>query len=125
MTLETWTTPALADCAPGIEPTEYQVLIVMAEKAEKTAGGIILTADSHEKAQWGADHGRLLAVSPLAFTYEKDWGQARKPQIGDVVFAGRFPGDEIIGRDGRKYRLCEDRAISAVMERATEEQAYG
>lgn len=111
-----WSTPKLEDCSPGIEPTEYQCLIAMAEKAKQTAGGILLPEAVHDKEQWGSDHARLLACSPLAFSYSKDWPtQARKPQPGDVVFVGKFPGDEITGRDGRAYRLISDREILGII----------
>jgi chaperonin GroES len=112
-----WTTPPPADCNPGIEPTEYQVLIVMAEKEEKTAGGILLPSAVQDKEQWGSTHARLLAVSPLAFSYtdRTDWSP---PRVGDVVFVGKYPGEVVIGRDGREYRLCSDREIAGIIERA-------
>lgn len=115
MPAETWNTPTLAECDPGIAPREYQVLLVMSEKSEKTAGGILLPSAIHDRAQWGADHARILAVSPFAFSYEKDWGDTPKPRSGDIVYVGKFPGDEIAGRDGRSYRLCDDRQVKAVM----------
>lgn len=114
----TWKTPTLADCAPAIEPTEYQVLVAMAQKEAVTPGGILLPDALAEKEQWGSTHARLLAVSPLAFSYATWPGNARKPQVGDVVFVGKFPGDEVIGRDGKTYRLCNDREIAGIIERA-------
>jgi chaperonin GroES len=115
----TWKTPALADCQPCIEPTEYQVLVAMAEFQEKTAGGVILTEATREKEGWGSAHARLLAVSPLAFTYVAKWPEgSRPPQVGDVVHTGKYPGEEVIGRDGKTYRLCSDREIKGIIERA-------
>lgn len=120
----TWKTPALGDCDPGIEPTEYQVLVIMAEKEEKTAGGVLLPDATREKEGWGSTHARLLAVSPLAFSYtdRTDW---IPPAAGDVVFTGKYPGEEIVGRDGKAYRLCSDREISGIIERAGSAQAEG
>jgi co-chaperonin GroES (HSP10) len=115
----TYRTPSLAECRPEIEPTEYAVLIAMAQKEERTAGGIILTQDAQDQDTWRASIGRLVAVSPLAFTYDKWPDGAPKPQVGDLVFVGSFPGAEVEGRDGRKYRLCDDKSIKAViLERA-------
>lgn len=115
----TWKTPALADCDAGIEPTEYQVLVAMAEFEARTAGGIILTDATREKEGWGSAHARLLAVSPLAFSYSKEWpSEAAKPQVGDVVFTGKYPGEEVVGRDGKTYRLRSDREIAGIIERA-------
>lgn len=113
-----WTVPTLADCDHGFEPMEFKCVVIMAQKPEKTAGGIILAPEAQEREQFGSDHARLLAISPLAFTYE-NWPEgARKPQVGDVVFLGKYPGVEVIGRDGKTYRICNDREIAAVMERA-------
>jgi hypothetical protein len=67
----TYRTPSLAECRPEIEPTEYAVLIAMAQKEERTAGGIILTQDAQDQDTWRASIGRLVAVSPLAFTYDQ------------------------------------------------------
>lgn len=114
----TWTTPTVAESDPGIEPTEYCCLVRMAEFEGKTPGGIILTATTSDREQWGATHARLLAVSPLAFGYAVWPDDARKPQVGDVVFVGRYPGDEVVGRDGKTYRLISDREISGIIERA-------
>jgi co-chaperonin GroES (HSP10) len=113
----TWKVPTLADCSPGIEPTEFACLLAMAEKQEKTSGGILLPEATVEKEGWGSTHARLLAVSALAFSYtdRTDWNP---PRVGDVVFTGRFPGNEVIGRDGKSYRLCSDREISGIIERA-------
>ena len=60
------------------------VLVAMAEKEAKTAGGILLPEATQEREQWGSTHARLLAVSPLAFSYtdRMDW---TPPAVGDVV----------------------------------------
>jgi hypothetical protein len=73
---------------------------------------VILTEATREKEGWGSAHARLLAVSPLAFTYVAKWPEGSKPpQVGDVVHTGKYPGEEVIGRDGKTYRLCSDREI--------------
>lgn len=115
----TWKLPSLAECQPQIEPSEFKVLCAMAEFQDKTAGGILLTQDTREREAFRAATGRLIAVSPHAFSYaaETAWS-GREPQVGDVVFLGKFPGEEVEGADGRTYRLCSDREIGAVLERA-------
>lgn len=113
-----WTVPELKDCDPGIEPFEYQVLVRMAAPTKVTSGGVILADATHFKQSWGSDHALLVAVAPAAFSYH-DWAsQTKMPTPGDAVFVGQFPGHEIVGRDGEKYRLCADREIRAVLERA-------
>lgn len=116
--MTTWTVPALSDCDAGIEPSEFFVLVAMAEKPQKSAGGIIFTDDTREREQWGSEHGRILAVSPLAFSYAEWPDPSQRPQVGDVVFVGRYPGKEATGRDGKSYRLVADREIAGIIERA-------
>src|SRR5687768_13967679 len=103
-----WKIPDLADCKPGIYPTEYNVLIAVAEFQERSSGGIILTARTQDQEQHAVTRGRLVAVSPLAFTFAKpeEWGDGRRPQPGDAVLTGRYAGEILEGKDGRKYRLC-------------------
>ena len=117
-----WKIPTLADCNPGIEPTEYRVLVALAEKEAVTTGGIIIPTELKDKEDWRANTARLVAVSPLAFGYEKWPEGSRIPQVGDAVFVGRFPGEQIDGADGRTYRLCSDREVAAVLERAQQPQ---
>jgi co-chaperonin GroES (HSP10) len=69
----TWRVPTVAECDPGHEPTEFMVLVAMAEKPSKSAGGILLPEATREREQWGAEHGRILAISPLAFSYSDLW----------------------------------------------------
>lgn len=114
----TWTVPAAADLDPGIEPSEFYCLIAMAEKPAKTSGGILLPDDTRQREQWGSEHGRLLAISPLAFTYAAWPKPELQPQVGDVVFVGRFPGKECTGRDGKPYRLVSDREVAGIIERS-------
>lgn len=113
-----WKVPTVAECDPQIEPFEFQVLVAMAEKPAKTAGGIMLPESTRDREEWGSDHARLLAVSPMAFNYVELPQGALRPQVGDVVFLGKYPGDEVTGADGKTYRLCSDREIKAVIERA-------
>lgn len=113
-----WTIPTVAECDPGVDPFEFQILCAMAEPMAVTAGGIFLTEETKDRNGWGADHARLLAVSPSAFTYHKFPEGTRLPQVGDVVFVGKYPGEPITGRDGKEYRLCGDREVKAVIERA-------
>lgn len=114
----TWTVPELSACDAGIEATEYCVLVAMAEKPAKTKGGIILTDEGRDREQWGSEHGRIISVSPLAFSYAEWPDRAAMPAVGDVVFVGRHPGKEATGRDGKKYHLVSDREVLGIIERA-------
>jgi chaperonin GroES len=98
----------------GVLPTEYKVLISAKTIEEKTAGGIIIPDTSKERQQFAQMEGVLVAVSPLAFTYD-DWKEAQPPQVGDRVLFAKYAGAEIKGKDGKDYRLCKDKDVAAVL----------
>lgn len=107
--------PQLSECDPGIMPTEYNVLVAPEDTEEVTAGGIILTASTKETNDLAAQRGRLVAISPLAFSYA-DWPEdARKPHVGDAVVIAKYAGTLFEGRDKREYRLCKDKDVAAVV----------
>lgn len=114
-----YTVPPLSDCTEaGIEPFEFQCLVAFAVAEEKSKGGIILAADTRDANQFRADHARLVAISPAAFSYHAWPDGVRKPQVGDEVFVPKFSGAEVIGKDGKSYKLVPDRDIKAIIERA-------
>lgn len=108
--------PLLNECKPGIQPTEYNVLIVPAVTEEVTKGGIILTSQTKQQQDISGVQGRILAISPHAFSYVDSWGDGQKPEIGDVVLFAKFAGTLVEGNDGREYRLLKDKDICAKIE---------
>lgn len=100
----------------GINPTEYKVLIAPVEVDQKTKGGIIIPDETKDRDQFAQMKGMLIAVSPLAFTYD-DWnGQdAAKPKPGDSVLFAKYAGAVVDGKDGKKYRIVNDKDIAAVL----------
>lgn len=98
----------------GIYPVEYRVLIAPIEVQEKTKGGIIIPDETKERDQFAQMKGTLVAVSPLAFTYD-DWKGAEKPKPGDQVLFAKYAGAVVDGKDGRKYRIVNDKDIAAVL----------
>lgn len=99
----------------GILPTEYKVLIAPDAVEEVTKGGIIIPEASREKEQYAAMTGTLVASSPLAFAYDNWPSDARKPMPGDRVIYAKYSGAEVKGRDGKMYRLVNDKDIGAVL----------
>jgi chaperonin GroES len=98
----------------GILPTEYKVLIAPVEVDQKSKGGIILPDETKERDQFAQMKGVLVAVSPLAFTYD-DWKDAKPPKVGDEVLFAKYAGAVVDGKDGKKYRLTNDKDIAAVL----------
>lgn len=116
MKLSDLTIPAVAECDPKVEPMHAKVLVAPASVPEKK-GAIFLAASTHEKDVFANQRARIVALGPVAFQFE-DWpASARKPQVGDVILHESYIGEEVEGEDGRKYRLINDRAVMAVLER--------
>lgn len=101
----------------GIRPQEFNVLVKPKQVEEKTAGGLHLPKSAIEKDEFGRTEGKLVAVSPMAFTFEGDWPDGReseKPQIGNEVIFFKYQATELTGRDGDKYWLMKDKDIAGV-----------
>ena len=109
--------PALADCNPGIEPAEYNVVVVAATMPERV-GSIFLPDEAQERMGDAIQVGRLLVVSPLAYNYDTWPEGTNPPSPGDVVWFAKFAGATFTGRDGKEYRLIKDKDVGAVVERA-------
>lgn len=104
--------PSLSECNPGIKPVEYYVLIAPEVTEEKTAGGIFLPQTKRETDEIATQRGRIVAQSPLAWTFAD--GDDHRGKIGDVVLFGRYAGSLIEGLDGRTYRICRDKDVAGI-----------
>ena len=96
----------------GIEPVEYRVLILPVEVEQKTKGGIYMPDEALDKEKFAQQEGLLIAVSADAFT-EPTW--LRCPKVGDKVLFDRYAGCTVRGRDGKEYRLINDKEIGAII----------
>ena len=87
-----------------VTPLHDRVIVKPAEKAEKTAGGIIIPDTAQDKPQ----QGEVVAV-----------GNGRKDEpmtvkVGDVVLFGKYGGTEI-ELDGNKLLLLKESDIFAII----------
>ncbi len=98
----------------GIMPTEYKVLIAPKLTEEKTKGGIILPDTTKERDQHAQMEGVIVAVSPLAFSYD-NWKDGLPPKVGDAVLFAKYAGAIVTGRDGIDYRIVNDKDVAAVL----------
>jgi chaperonin GroES len=98
----------------GILPSEFKVLIAPKTVEEKTKGGIIIPDQTKERDQFAQMEGVLVAISPLAFTYA-DWNDASPPKVGDRVLFAKYAGANVTGKDGKEYRIANDKDIAAVL----------
>jgi co-chaperonin GroES (HSP10) len=102
----------------GIAPTEFKVVILPTEVGEKI-GSVFIPKTSQERDQYAVQDGKIIAVSPLAFTYASDdeWKRvgASPPKVGDSVVFAKFAGLIRKGEDGKEYRIVNDKDVVAVL----------
>ena len=100
----------------GIHPTEFKCLVLPKAVEEKSKGGIILPDETKERDQFAQLEGTLVDASPLAFTYHDGTVKAfNPPKPGDHVLFAKYAGAVVKGRDGKDYRLVNDKDICAVL----------
>lgn len=101
----------------GILPTEYKVLIEPRVVEEKTKGGLYIPDVTKERDQVAQTEGVIVDMSAAAFTYEQWPKGTRLPRPGDRVLYAKYAGSEVRSpRNGKTYRLVNDKDIAAVLE---------
>lgn len=106
----------------GILPTEFKVLILPDEASDKftlkdgKASSLIKPDTVKDQDSFAQIDGTIIAVSRLAFSYATaaEWGD-EKPKTGDRVSYARYAGALKKGRDGKDYRIVNDKDIFAVL----------
>lgn len=96
----------------GIEPVDVKVLLRPKPVEEKTAGGIWKPETSKDKEKYATTDCEVIAIGDNAFT---EWGEARKPQVGDMVVTAQYAGLNREGDDKRDYRIVNDEDIIAIL----------
>ena len=89
----------------NVQPLQDRVIVKPAEKAEKTAGGIIIPDTAQEKPQ----RGEVVAVGKGA---KRD--EPMTVKVGDTVLFGRYSGTEI-EIEGDKYLLLKETDIFVIL----------
>lgn len=102
----------------GLVPLEFFVVVELDPTEERTAGGIILPTTVKDQDKLSTQEGTLVAVSPHAFTYADGWPEGSKPELGQRVLFKRYAG-ALHERDGRTYRLLNDKDLVAIVETPT------
>lgn len=88
----------------NVKPLHDRVIVKPEEKAEKTAGGIIIPDTAQEKPQ----RGEVVAVGS---------GKIDEPltvKVGDTVLFGKYSGTEI-ELEGEKYLLMKESDIFVII----------
>src|SRR5262249_48641467 len=103
----------MSEVAHGLTMYGFNVLI-KPKPVENKIGSILIPDEHKEKLEYSVTEGELVALSPVAFSYET-WPEGTiLPKIGDKVTYAKFVGAKIEGNDGIEYRVMEDKEILAV-----------
>ncbi len=91
----------------GVRPIGTSVLILMDLCADTSSGAVLLPPELIAKMNNASESGVIAALGEAAFRYYDDGSKWTdyKPQPGDRVFTERYAGREIMGADGRTYRM--------------------
>ena len=108
----------------GFNPEGDRVLVLPDQCAAQSSGGILLPEEVIERISMAAETGVLVAMGPEAFYWNADRTRPRQsapPAVGSRVYFERYSGGLLHGKDGRIYRVCDDKSIGAVELPATAE----
>lgn len=101
----------------GCVPVGDRVLILPDIAMTKSQGNIALPDDVVERMQLSASSGVIVEIGDDAFAWNSDRTRpfgGYKPKPGDRVHFEKYAGKEIVGDDGAKYRLVDDKAIGGI-----------
>lgn len=87
---------AFPQADPGVEPYGSRVLVQIRSPKRKTAGGIILGAETKETELWNTQVAKVIHVGPLAFRNRNTlelWPEGAWAAVGDFVRVPRYGGD--------------------------------
>lgn len=101
----------------GVMPVGDRVLIQPDLAMTRSQGNIALPDDVVDRMQLSASSGVIVEMGDDAFAWNSDRTRAfagYKPKPGDRVHFEKYAGKEIVGDDGVKYRLIDDKAIGGV-----------
>ena len=87
----------------------------MLPKEIKSKGGIIIPETNQDKQQAAREVGIFVTAGGNAFT-EPTWPKEYIPRPGMRVLFDRYAGSMQKGKDGKEYRLLNDKEIGAIVE---------
>lgn len=110
---------AMAEAFPaadaGIQPFGSRVLVQIRTPKNKTAGGIILHADSRDTEKWNTQVGKVINLGPLAFKNRNNmepWPEGAWCGVGEYVRVSKYGGDRwevpVADADGALFVIFND-----------------
>ena len=94
----------------GIRLLDYKVLVQLDNPAEMI-GSIYIPPNAREDTT----QGYFIAASPAAWDY-LDATNTEPPVWGERVFCAKYSGRNIKGKNGKDYRIMNDKDIYAILD---------
>lgn len=99
----------------GLTPRGPNVLVLMDQMSNTTAGGILLPdakIDAHNEA---SETGCVFALGPT-FRAQMNSGRADPLEVGQRVYIEKYAGIKAKGRDGLIYRIMDEKQIGGIID---------
>lgn len=81
---------------PGVIPLGSRILVQIRSPKLRSAGGIILQADTKETELWNTQIAKVISLGPLAFknrNTQESWPEGDWCKAGDFVRVAKYGGD--------------------------------
>ena len=101
----------------GIRPIGDRVLVLPDAAAEHTSGNVFITEEMQERMSIAAETGILVEMGDEAFKWNSDRSrrfEGAKPEVGQRVYFEKYAGSTHHGRDGKRYRLIDDKCVGGL-----------
>lgn len=97
----------------GINPVGNRILVLPIEVQQTSASGIILATDSlKEREQMANTTGVVVAMGDECYDDEaKPWCA-----VGDKIIFAKYAGLLYLGRDGKSYRMINDKDVTGYLD---------
>jgi co-chaperonin GroES (HSP10) len=97
----------------GINPVGWRILIEPQEVKKVSKGGILLTTEtSAEREQMGNTTGIVVAMGDQCFNDQ----DTKWCVVGDKVIFAKYAGLLYLGKDGKQYRMINDKDITGTLD---------
>lgn len=117
--------PDVSSLDPGIEPLEFNVLVMMPLIEEKTSGGLLMADETKDHESTGQTIAMMVALSPMAFSFA-EWPrnadrslafEEKIPRPGLICRIKKYAGTEWRDEAGNIYRIINDKDVLGVVPR--------
>lgn len=96
--------------SPGLEVVGHRLLVFLHPSERKTESGIVIPDGIAEREDMKQMRATVVQVGFEAYMDDpRPWCN-----VGDIVYIAKYSGQNVDGKDGKKYRILNDHDITAV-----------